>query len=154
MQPTSIETPKCIKVFLSASHVYWYCPTCRCDSTIYKQRKGYGRSDELAERCDWCGQKIYYNDAEIKAEPYFQEMVKKRDLVVQKERNGAFAEKKKALNEQLRQGVISQEEYKNLMQIEELRLLGKHAEADDQRKKYEAEKWRKKNTPYLREEVM
>ena len=148
-QPDSINTPKCIKVSLSASHVYWYCPTCRSVDSIYKYREGYGRSNELAERCDCCGQRIYFDNAEIEAEPYFQKMVRKRDLVIQKERSGIFNEKKKALNKQLRQGAITQEEYKNLIKVEELRLLGKYAEAEELRKQYAAEKWRKENTPFL-----
>ncbi len=148
-QPESINNPKCVRVSLSATHIYWYCPTCRGEDSIYEYHKGYGRSNELGERCDFCGQKIYYNHEEIIAESYYQKMVQKRDLVVQKERNSTFQRKKKELQKQVKEGFINQEDYKTLLQVEELFLLGKHSEASELKKKFEIEKRRKENTPYL-----
>lgn len=146
-QPESINVPKCVKVSLSATHIYWYCPICRGEDSIYEM--GFTRTDKLGERCRFCGQRIYYDEAEIQAAPYYQRMVARRDLVVQKERNCVFKRRKTELQIQLREGFIDQEGYKTLLKVEELFLLGKHDEAFSLKRQYEIEKNRKQNTPYL-----
>lgn len=149
--PESIDEPKCVKISLSANHCYWYCPTCRGQDSLYKPTPGYTVPEkQLEERCRECGQKIYYDDAEIEAEPYYKKMVEKRDLVCKREKDKVFQAKKKELAEYLSNGAISKDKYTKMIKLAEYELMNKYDEAEKIRQEIKLEEVRQSSsTPYL-----
>ena len=117
-QPKSIENAKCIKISISTSHCSWHCPTCKgMDSILDKHQR-------LLERCRWCGQKIYFSDEEIEAQPYYQTMVKRKNIAIAKERSEIYQKTKKELGEMLKCGIISKDRYSLLLEKASANMVG------------------------------
>ena len=109
-QPKDIETPKCIKISLSTNHCSWHCPTCKGEDDIHDKHSN------LLDRCSWCGQRIYFSDEEIEAQPYYQAMVKRKNIAIAKDKSSIYQKTKKELDDMLKNGIISKDRYLLLLE--------------------------------------